>query len=114
MPRTIYSFTLPLGAQLNKDGTAVMLGAVLLFTAQAAGVEFAPAAFLTILLVGLLLSEGSGGIPGGGLIRVADADDAGVSHECSEMNAYVEMGNVGPSAAPACSQQQLVRSPRCG
>jgi Na+/H+-dicarboxylate symporter len=68
LPRAVYSFTLPLGAQLNKDGTSVMLGAVLLFTAQAAGVEFAPAAFLTILLVGLLLSEASGGIPGGGFV----------------------------------------------
>jgi Na+/H+-dicarboxylate symporter len=68
LPRQIYSFTLPLGAQLNKDGTAVMLGAVLIFTAQAAGVSFSPAAFVTILLVGLLLSEGSGGIPGGGFV----------------------------------------------
>ena len=68
LPRSIYAFTLPLGAQLNKDGTAVMLGAVLIFTAQAAGVSFAPAAFLTLLLVGLLLSEGSGGIPGGGFV----------------------------------------------
>lgn len=68
LPRAIYSFTLPLGAQLNKDGTSVMLGAVLFFTAQAAGVEFSPAAFFTILLIGLLLSEGSGGIPGGGFV----------------------------------------------
>jgi Na+/H+-dicarboxylate symporter len=68
LPRPIYSFTLPLGAQLNKDGTSVMLGAVLFFTAQAAGVQFSPAAFLTILLIGLLLSEGSGGIPGGGFV----------------------------------------------
>lgn len=68
LPRQVYSFTLPLGAQLNKDGTAVMLGAVLIFTAQAAGVSFAPAAFVTILLIGLLLSEGSGGIPGGGFV----------------------------------------------
>ena len=68
LPRQIYSFTLPLGAQLNKDGTAVMLGAVLIFTAQAAGVSFTPASFVTILLVGLLLSEGSGGIPGGGFV----------------------------------------------
>jgi Na+/H+-dicarboxylate symporter len=58
----------PLGFQLNKDGTSVMLGAVLFFTAQAAGVQFSPAAFLTILLIGLLLSEGSGGIPGGGFV----------------------------------------------
>ena len=68
LPGQVYSFTLPLGAQLNKDGTAVMLGAVLIFTAQAAGVSFAPAAFVTILLIGLLLSEGSGGIPGGGFV----------------------------------------------
>jgi Na+/H+-dicarboxylate symporter len=68
LPRSLYSFTLPLGAQLNKDGTSVMLGAVLLFTAQAAGVAFSPSSIFTILLVGLLLSEGSGGIPGGGFV----------------------------------------------
>jgi Na+/H+-dicarboxylate symporter len=68
LPRSIYSFTLPLGAQLNKDGTAVMLGAVLIFTAQAAGVEFTAASVVPLLLVGLLLSEGSGGIPGGGFV----------------------------------------------
>ncbi len=68
LPRRVYSFTLPLGAQLNKDGTSAMLGAVLIFTAQAAGVTFTVADFVTILLLGLLLSEGSGGIPGGGLV----------------------------------------------
>ena len=68
LPRSLYSFTLPLGAQLNKDGTSVMLGAVLFFTAQAAGVQFSAASFVTILLIGLLLSEGSGGIPGGGFV----------------------------------------------
>lgn len=68
IPRSIYSFTLPLGAQLNKDGTAIMLAGVLLFTAQAAGVEFALASQVTILVIGLILSEGSGGIPGGGLV----------------------------------------------
>ena len=68
LPRRIYSFTLPLGAQLNKDGTSIMLAGVLLFTAQAAGVEFDLASQITILLIGLVLSEGSGGIPGGGLV----------------------------------------------
>ena len=68
LPSSIYSFTLPLGAQLNKDGTSVMLGAVLLFTAQAAGVSFTPASLVSVVLVGLLLSEGSGGIPGGGFV----------------------------------------------
>ncbi len=68
MPRAVYSFTLPLGAQLNKDGTAVMLGAVLVFTAQAAGVAFGPETLVAVLAIGLLLSQGSGGIPGGGFV----------------------------------------------
>ncbi len=68
LPESIYSFTLPLGAQLNKDGTSIMLTSVLLFTAQAVGVSFDLPTMLTILLVGLILSEGSGGIPGGGLV----------------------------------------------
>ncbi len=68
IPERIYSFTLPLGAQLNKDGTAIMLTVVLLFTAQAAGIEFSLAEQFTIVLVGLVLSEGSGGIPGAGLV----------------------------------------------
>ena len=68
IPDNIYSFTLPLGAQLNKDGTAIMLTIVLLFTAQAAGVQFTLAEQFTIVLVGLVLSEGSGGIPGAGLV----------------------------------------------
>jgi Na+/H+-dicarboxylate symporter len=68
LPRPVYSFTLPLGAQINKDGTSIMLSAVLVFTAQAAGVDFSLPQMLTVLLVGLLLSEGSGGVPGGGLV----------------------------------------------
>ena len=68
IPENIYSFTLPLGAQLNKDGTAIMLTTVLLFTAQATGVEFTIAQQIAIVVVGLVLSEGSGGIPGAGLV----------------------------------------------
>ncbi len=68
LPRSVYAFTLPLGAQLNKDGTAIILAGVLLFTAQAAGVEFSLASQVTIVLIGMILSNGSGGIPGGGLV----------------------------------------------
>ena len=68
LPRGIYSFMLPLGAQLNTDGTAIMLAGVLLFTSQAAGVEFSLASQFTIVLIGLVLSVGGAGIPGGGLV----------------------------------------------
>ena len=68
LPRSVYSFTLPLGAQMNKDGTSIMLAGVLLLTAQAAGVEFSLTSQVSIVLIGLLLSNGSSGIPGGGLV----------------------------------------------
>ncbi len=42
LPRPVYSFTLPLGAQVNKDGTAILLMTVVLFTAQASGVDLGP------------------------------------------------------------------------
>lgn len=68
VPRTVHAFTLPLGIQVNKDGTAAMLAAVVVFTAQAAGVALTAAEFVTIVLMGALLSAGSGGIPGGGFV----------------------------------------------
>jgi Na+/H+-dicarboxylate symporter len=68
LPRSMYSFTLPLGAQINKDGTAILLSAVVLFTAQAAGVTLGAGDMVTVVLLAVLLSAGSGGIPGGGFV----------------------------------------------
>ena len=68
IPRSIYSFALPLGAQLNKPGTCIMLAGVLVFTAQASGTPFTMAMVAPAVLLGALMSAGSGGIPGGGLV----------------------------------------------
>lgn len=68
LPRSVYAFTLPLGAQINKDGTAAMLAAVVIFTMQAAGVPMTVGDLFTVVLMGFLLSAGSGGIPGGGFV----------------------------------------------
>ncbi len=68
LPKKIFSFTLPLGAQFNKDGTSIMLAAILIFTAQAIGLEFTFPQMVQIVIVGLLISEGSAGTPGGGLV----------------------------------------------
>ena len=68
LPRAVYAFTLPFGIQVNKDGTAAMLAAVVVLTAQAAGVPLSAGELLTIFLMGCLLSAGSGGIPGGGFV----------------------------------------------
>ncbi len=68
LPEHIYSFTLPMGAQFHKDGTSITLGGVLLFTSQAAGFRFDLATLPAVILVGVILSAGSGGIPAGGLV----------------------------------------------
>ena len=68
LPRSIYAFTLPLGVQINKDGTAILLVSVVLFTAQAIGMTLTTADLFAVMLLGLLLSAGSGGIPGGGFV----------------------------------------------
>lgn len=68
LPKKVYSFTLPMGAQFNKDGTSIMLAGILIFTAQAIGIEFSFGELIQIVLIGLLVVEGSSGIPGGGLV----------------------------------------------
>jgi Na+/H+-dicarboxylate symporter len=68
LPRSVYGFTLPLGIQINKNGTAALLGAVVVFTAQAIGISLGVSQLLTIVLLGSLLAAGSGGIPGGGFV----------------------------------------------
>lgn len=67
----IYSFTIPLGSQMNKDGQAIMLTISLLFAAQAAGITFGASELIKAILIALLLTTGSGGIPGGGLVTIA-------------------------------------------
>jgi Na+/H+-dicarboxylate symporter len=68
LPRSIYSYTLPLGIQINKDGTAILLAAIVLFTAQAAGITLSAGDLITTMLLSMLLSAGSGGIPSGGFV----------------------------------------------
>ncbi|MEM8814299.1 MAG: dicarboxylate/amino acid:cation symporter [Pseudomonadota bacterium] len=68
LPENVYSFTLPLGTQLNKDGTSITLAVILLFTAQAIGFTFSTSDVVALLLIGLVLSQGSGGVPQGGLV----------------------------------------------
>jgi Na+/H+-dicarboxylate symporter len=68
LPRSIYSYTLPLGIQINKDGTAILLAAIVLFTAQAAGITVSAGGLITTMLLAMLLSAGSGGIPSGGFV----------------------------------------------
>lgn len=67
----IVNFSLPLGAVFNSDGGALRMGASIVFAANVSGVHFSPLDFLTIILVGTLLSIGTAGIPAAGLVTLS-------------------------------------------
>jgi Na+/H+-dicarboxylate symporter len=69
-PRTT-SFTLPLGATLNMDGSALYQSILLIFIAQLAGAEVALWQALMIVLLTMASSAGTAGIPGGGIAMMA-------------------------------------------
>ncbi len=69
--KNTYSFTLPLGATVNMDGTAIMQGIATLFIAQAYNADLTMAQMLTIILTATLASIGAAGVPSVGLILLA-------------------------------------------
>lgn len=65
------SFTVPLGATINMDGTAIMQGVATVFIAQAFQVDISVTGYLTVILTATLASIGTAGVPGVGLITLA-------------------------------------------
>jgi Na+/H+-dicarboxylate symporter len=68
---TIASFTIPLGATINMDGTAIMQGVATVFIAQAYNIDLNLIQYLSIILTATLASIGTAGVPGVGLIMLA-------------------------------------------
>ncbi|WP_077609509.1 dicarboxylate/amino acid:cation symporter [Clostridium sp. Marseille-P2415] len=69
--KRISSFTIPLGATINMDGTAIMQGVAVVFAAQAFGMNLTPADYMTVILTATLASVGTAGVPGVGLITLS-------------------------------------------
>ena len=74
--RRISSFTIPLGATINMDGTAIMQGVAVVFTAQLFGVPLGPAEYATVIATATLASIGTAGVPSVGLITLSMVFDA--------------------------------------
>lgn len=71
VPNRIASFTIPLGATINMDGTAIMQGIAVMFAAQAFGIELTPSMIVTVIATATLASVGTAGVPGVGLITLS-------------------------------------------
>lgn len=65
------SFTIPLGATINMDGTAIMQGVATAFIAQAYQIDIGLGGYLMVVLTATLASVGTAGVPGVGLITLA-------------------------------------------
>ncbi len=69
--RKVSSFTIPLGATINMDGTSIMQGVAVVFIAEAYGIELTTSMLATVILTATLASVGTAGVPGVGLITLA-------------------------------------------
>ncbi len=69
--KKISSFTIPLGATINMDGTAIMQGVAVIFVAQAFNVNLNFGDYLTVIATATLASIGTAGVPGVGLITLS-------------------------------------------
>ncbi|MEJ8554766.1 dicarboxylate/amino acid:cation symporter [Tepidibacter sp. Z1-5] len=69
--KNVASFTLPLGATINMDGTAIMQGVACIFISQVYGIDLSLQALLTIIATATLASVGTAGVPGVGMITLS-------------------------------------------
>lgn len=67
---SVYSFSLPLGATINMDGTALYQGVAAIFAANLVGVQLGIGEQLIVVTVAVLASVGAAGVPGTGLIML--------------------------------------------
>ena len=68
--KSVASFTVPLGATINMDGTAIMQGVATVFIASVYMVDLTIGDYLTVILTATLASIGTAGVPGVGLIML--------------------------------------------
>lgn len=70
VPKNIASFSLPIGSTINMDGAANFYPMAVIFVSHLYGFELSLMEQATIVIIATLLSIGSPGIPGGGIVMV--------------------------------------------
>ncbi len=65
------AFTIPFGATINMDGTAIMQGVATVFIANVYGIDLNLTQYITVIGMSILASIGTAGVPGVGLIMLA-------------------------------------------
>lgn len=118
--KSVCSFTIPLGATINMDGTAIMQGVATVFVSQAYGIELGFSQYMMVILTATLASIGTAGVPGVGLIMLAmvfqqvglPLEGIGIIMAVDRLLDMVRTsvnvaGDATVSCIVACSEQQL-------
>ncbi|EGA91320.1 sodium:dicarboxylate symporter [Planococcus donghaensis MPA1U2] len=71
LSKSLYGFSLPLGATINMDGAAIRIAVSAVFAANLVGDPLSISEMLMVVLIGTLASVGTAGVPGAGIVMIA-------------------------------------------
>lgn len=102
IPNEISSLTLPLGATVNMDAVSILMSFMIVFFANACGVEISFGMMVTVLLSNTLLSIGCPGVPGGAIACFAALSSiAGLP--AGIMGVYISINTLCDMGATCCN-----------
>jgi len=97
VPNEVSSLALPLGATINMDAVSILMSFMIVFFANACGVEVSFGMMVTVMLSNTLLSIGCPGVPGGAIACFAALSaiaglPAGIMGVYISINTLCDMG----------------------
>ena len=102
VPNEISSLALPLGATINMDAVSILMSFMIVFFANACGVEVSFGMLAVVLLSNTLLSIGTPGVPGGAIASFAAlASIAGLP--AGVMGVYISVNTLCDMGATCCN-----------
>ncbi len=70
IPKSVSSFTLPMGVTINMDGSSIYICVTVIFMAQLLNIDLTFAQIMAVMLTSIIASVGTPGVPGGVLVTV--------------------------------------------
>lgn len=102
VPNEISALALPLGATINMDAVSIVMSFMIVFFANACGVEVSFSLLVVVLLSNTLLSIGTPGVPGGAIASFAAlASIAGLP--AGIMGVYISVNTLCDMGATCCN-----------
>ena len=102
VPNEISSLALPLGATINMDAVSILMSFMIVFFANACGVEVTLGMMITVMLSNTLLSIGCPGVPGGAIACFAALSTiAGLP--AGIMGVYISINTLCDMGATCCN-----------